>query len=80
MKIYYNNIKLIITIKEEFRASWQSFLGDLSKFHVWGPNTITMCSFTPNPYFACSLARIVYILFIPSQPVISQPDAVLKPY
>ncbi len=32
----------------------------------------------PNPYFARSL--IVYSLFIPSQPVNTQPDAVLKPY
>ncbi len=34
--------------------------------------------FMLNPYFARSLA-LVYSLFVPSQPVISQPDAVLKP-
>ncbi len=29
-----------------------SNLGDLSKFQVQGPNTITICSFMPNPYLA----------------------------
>ncbi len=41
---------------------WQGDLGALSKFQVWGPNTITtVCSFTLNPYFALSLSLIIPI-------------------
>ncbi len=54
-----------------------SDLGALSKFQVWGPHTITI-TFMLNPYFARSLA-LVYSLFVPSQPVISQPNTVIKP-
>ncbi len=44
-----------------------SDLGALSKFQVWGPNTITMCSFMPNPYFARSLSWIIVYLSLHNQ-------------
>ncbi len=65
---------------EKLKLDWHnrggfSDLGALSKFQVWGPNTINMCSFKPNPYFACSLSLFIYP-FTTS----SQPESVLKPY
>ncbi len=51
-------IVIIIKLKECAQVNRGGFsdLGALSKFQVWGPNTITMCSFTPNPYFAHSFS------------------------